>query len=191
MKRSIRFTMWGAAVCVLSALLGAGSAQAQSGGSYDLSWTTIDGGGATMSGGSYSLDGTTGQPDAGDLVGGSYKVGGGFWGGGASTAATGVGRPGLAANRSVMLSGWPNPFSKSADFGFSVAKPEHVSLKIYDLRGGLVRTLVEEVRGPGYFQVTWDGRDGSGRRVPNAVYLVRLATATAEASTKTVYLGNR
>ncbi len=49
---------------------------------YDLSWYTIDGGGATFStGGSYSLGGTIGQPDAGALSGGSYQLTGGFWAG--------------------------------------------------------------------------------------------------------------
>ena len=49
---------------------------------YDLSWYTIDGGGATFStGGAYSLGGTIGQPDAGVLNGGSYTLNGGFWGG--------------------------------------------------------------------------------------------------------------
>ncbi len=49
---------------------------------YDLSWYTIDGGGATFSvGGSYSLGGTIGQPDAGSMSGGSYQLNGGFWGG--------------------------------------------------------------------------------------------------------------
>ena len=56
---------------------------AQSGGDYDLSWSTIDGGGGMFSsGGEYSLGGTIGQPDAGLLQGGEYSLGGGFWGGG-------------------------------------------------------------------------------------------------------------
>ena len=49
---------------------------------YDVSWYTIDGGGATLStGGSYSLGGSIGQADAGVLSGGSYTLIGGFWGG--------------------------------------------------------------------------------------------------------------
>jgi len=52
---------------------------AQSGG-YDLSWWTVDGGGATFStGGPYRLGGTIGQPDAGELRGGNYTLYGGFW----------------------------------------------------------------------------------------------------------------
>lgn len=47
---------------------------------YDLSWWTVDGGGATFStGGGYALGGSVGQPDAGVLTGGDYTLGGGFW----------------------------------------------------------------------------------------------------------------
>ena len=58
-----------------------GIAQAQTGGGYDLSWQTIDGGGGTSSGGGYSLAGTIGQADAGLLSGGQYTLRGGFWSG--------------------------------------------------------------------------------------------------------------
>jgi hypothetical protein len=55
---------------------------AQIGGGYDLTWSSIDGGGTMFStGGGYSLGGTIGQPDAGLLSGGGYTLGGGFWGG--------------------------------------------------------------------------------------------------------------
>jgi len=61
---------------------------AQSGGGYDLTWSTVDGGGAMSSaGGAYSLAGTAGQPDAGLMAGGVYAVSGGFWGGGTANAS--------------------------------------------------------------------------------------------------------
>ena len=61
-----------------SAMLG----YAQTGGGYDLSWSTIDGGGGTFStGGQYSLGGTVGQHDAGTQSGGNFTLQGGFWGG--------------------------------------------------------------------------------------------------------------
>jgi hypothetical protein len=56
-------------------------AVAQSGGGYDLTWSTIDGGGGTTSDGGYTLDGTIGQPDAEAMSGGGYSLVGGFWGG--------------------------------------------------------------------------------------------------------------
>ena len=52
------------------------TARAQTGGPYDLSWSTVDGGGHTFStGGDYSLGGTIGQPDPGLLTGGDYTLG--------------------------------------------------------------------------------------------------------------------
>jgi hypothetical protein len=66
-------------------------ALAQTGGPYDLSWSTIDGGGHTFStGGDYSLGGTIGQPDPGLLAGGDYTLGGGFWGGGAQRVSQSI-----------------------------------------------------------------------------------------------------
>ncbi len=57
-------------------------ALAQSGGGYDLTWNTVEGGGYTWSeGGGYALGGSAGQPDAGALAGGGYALSGGFWGG--------------------------------------------------------------------------------------------------------------
>jgi hypothetical protein len=70
-------------IVLLSAVLLtlAGVAVAQRG--YDLSWWTVDGGGATFStGGGYTLGGTAGQADAGVLTGSGYTLGGGFWRGG-------------------------------------------------------------------------------------------------------------
>jgi hypothetical protein len=55
---------------------------AQTGGSYDLSWSTIDGGGGTSASGQYIVRGTVGQPDAAYSAGGPYEVVGGFWAGG-------------------------------------------------------------------------------------------------------------
>ncbi len=74
------------APCLL--LLLAPAVLAQSGGGYDLTWSTVDGGGETFStGGGYSLGGTAGQPDAGLMAGGIYTLSGGFWGGGTAPAA--------------------------------------------------------------------------------------------------------
>ena len=66
---------------VLLGILWAGRAHAQPSTSYDLTWSTFDGGGCTTcTGGIYSLGGTIGQPDAGHAAGGIYSLDGGFWG---------------------------------------------------------------------------------------------------------------
>jgi hypothetical protein len=65
---------------LLALLLLTSVALAQEGGPYNLSWSTVDGGGSTFSaGGAYELGGTIGQPDAGCMQGGTYRLCGGFW----------------------------------------------------------------------------------------------------------------
>ena len=71
-----------ALILLVAAILGAGAALAQTGGGYDLTWSTIDGGGGASAGAGYQLTGTLGQPDAGTpLSGGVYSLSGGFWAG--------------------------------------------------------------------------------------------------------------
>jgi hypothetical protein len=67
------------AMCAVGALLTA-TARAQSGGQFDLSWSTIDNGGGASSGGQFTITGTAGQPDASTpLTGGQFSLTGGFW----------------------------------------------------------------------------------------------------------------
>lgn len=71
-----------AALVLVSAVAAATSvapAVAQSGGGYDLTWSTVDGGGTFSAGGTATLGGTIGQPDAGTLSGDTYSLHGGFW----------------------------------------------------------------------------------------------------------------
>lgn len=51
----------------------------QSGDEYELSWSTIDGGGGVISGGPYTMAVTIAQPDAGYQAGGEFELFGGFW----------------------------------------------------------------------------------------------------------------
>ena len=68
------------------------STLAQTGGGYDLSWSTVDNGGGTIGGGGYSLISTVGQPDVGNaLAGGGYTLTGGFWPGTVSGSSSGSG----------------------------------------------------------------------------------------------------
>lgn len=83
-KRASLVILVAATILLLPAVV----ALAQSGGPYDLTWNSVDGGGLTFSsGGDYTLGSTTGQPDAGVMKGGDYTIGGGFWGGGAAGGA--------------------------------------------------------------------------------------------------------
>jgi len=74
-------TPWWVAAGLLFIVLVVVPVLAQTGGLFDLSWSTVDGGGVSSSGGSFALGGTAGQPDAGVSAGGTFTLGGGFWSG--------------------------------------------------------------------------------------------------------------
>jgi len=69
-------------IAVLICLLFLSPLGAQTGGDYEISWSTIDGGGGRSTGGDFALVGTIGQPDAGEMSGDNYTLSGGFWPGG-------------------------------------------------------------------------------------------------------------
>ncbi len=67
-------------VRLIGVALSVGAAAALGGTDFDLSRSTIDGGGVMHStGGDFELSGTIGQPDAGVLTGGDFELAGGFW----------------------------------------------------------------------------------------------------------------
>ena len=72
---------------------------------------------------------------------------------------------------------YPNPFNPYTDIRYQIAdsrSPTHTTLKIFNILGQEVATLVDEVKEPGYYTVTWDGRDEKGDEVPSGIYFYRM-----------------
>ena len=70
----------------------------------------------------------------------------------------------------------PNPFNPATTLRFRLPAPGHTTLKLYDVQGRLVKTLVDEHRAAGEHQVRWQGRDETGRRVASGIYCARLVS---------------
>lgn len=75
-----------------------------------------------------------------------------------------------------LLAAVPNPFNPATRISFEVSVPGQSRLAVYDTRGHLVVVLADEHRAAGRYEVTWDGRDLSGRMMAAGVYLYRLET---------------
>jgi len=73
---------------------------------------------------------------------------------------------------------YPNPFNPVTRIQYTVGseqtQPIHATLKIYNLLGQLVKTLVNEPKEPGTYEVIWDGRDERGDKVSSGVYFYML-----------------
>lgn len=78
----------------------------------------------------------------------------------------------------------PNPFNPSTTISLTLPEGHSglVRVSIYDLSGRLVRTLLNEERGPGAFSLFWDGTDSQGGKVASGAYLYRM---TAEGYSRT------
>ncbi len=71
----------------------------------------------------------------------------------------------------------PNPFNPVTTLRYSLPVAGHAVLKLYDVRGRLVRTLIDGYTAAGPAEAHWNGRDDDGRRVPSGTYYARLTTA--------------
>jgi|GEM_PF-4866438 len=72
---------------------------------------------------------------------------------------------------------YPNPFNPVTRIQFAVGShqsPTHTTLKIYNILGQRVRTLVDEEKTEGTYTVYWDGRNQNGKQVSSGVYFYRL-----------------
>ena len=69
---------------------------------------------------------------------------------------------------------YPNPFNPETTIQYSVAVPSRVVIKIYNLLGREVKTLVDEVQEAGRHKTRWHGKDNSGRKVASGLYFYQM-----------------
>jgi hypothetical protein len=69
---------------------------------------------------------------------------------------------------------YPNPFNPTTTIKYALKQRVQVSLKIYDLLGQHVRTLVNDEENAGFKEVVWDGKNDFGQAVASGVYLYRM-----------------
>lgn len=82
---------------------------------------------------------------------------------------------------SARLSSSPNPFNAGTTIAYDVPAAGAVRLQIFDLRGRLVRTLIQATAPAGRHEVRWDGRDSAGCDLASGVYVLRLEASSSVA----------
>ncbi len=82
----------------------------------------------------------------------------------------------------------PNPFNPVTKVSYGLPKDGPVSLRIYNVAGRLVRTLVDGPEEAGYHEATWDGRDDRGVEAASGVYFCRMEAEGFDSSAKMVLL---
>jgi hypothetical protein len=100
--------------------------------------------------------------------------------------AAGVEDGGAVAQGSLDLKIGPNPGELSTIIQYSVPVESRVSLRVYDVRGRLVKSVFEGLRAAGHYRVEWNGRNDEGREAAAGIYFVRLDTDRLHVSKKAV-----
>ncbi len=92
----------------------------------------------------------------------------------------------------ALTQNYPNPFNPSTTIHFSVAssnnRASRVSIKIYDVSGREVKTLINEVMAPGEYSIEWDGANNSGQKVAGGMYIYRMVAGDFVAARKMLLL---
>lgn len=84
----------------------------------------------------------------------------------------------------------PNPFNPSTTIDFTVPDGSNgsTSLRIYDTRGRVIRTLMNEELSPGDYSLHWDGKTDQGGKVGSGVYFYRLESGEFRTTKKMVLI---
>lgn len=69
---------------------------------------------------------------------------------------------------------YPNPFNPETKIRYAIPQPGNVSIKIYRVDGELVKTLTENYKSAGSYEITWDGTNNFNQKVSSGVYFYRL-----------------
>jgi hypothetical protein len=77
-----------------------------------------------------------------------------------------------------LLQNYPNPFNPETNIKYNLAEGAGVQLRIYNIVGQVVRTLVSEQQSAGRYQVRWDGTDDRGSAVSSGIYFYQISAGS-------------
>jgi len=87
-----------------------------------------------------------------------------------------------------LLQSFPTPFNSKTTIVYQLATRSRVSLKVYNIAGELVKTLVDRVEGRGYYTLDWDGKDSSGKEVDAGIYFCQLNVGNSTDTKKIILI---
>ncbi len=95
--------------------------------------------------------------------------------------------PGLVPFTTALDKNYPNPFNPETTIRFSTKEAGMVRLSIYNLKGQMIRSLVNETKAAGNHRIIWNGKDDRGNNVSSGIYFYRM-DATNYSATKKMML---
>ena len=87
-----------------------------------------------------------------------------------------------------LIGNYPNPFNPETNIRFSLKDAAPVSIEIYNVKGQMVRKLVNEVKAAGDHVAVWNGTDNNGRAVSSGVYYFKMNTGKYSSTKKMILM---
>jgi hypothetical protein len=91
-------------------------------------------------------------------------------------------------NGSISLAAYPNPFQSDVNLGISLKKQCEIRVRIYDLKGRLVKRITQAAKSAGQHQLVWNGLDETGMPAASGIYVCEVTSDSGKAVTKLVLL---
>ncbi len=88
----------------------------------------------------------------------------------------------------ALAQNYPNPFNPSTTIGFSLPTSSYVELKVYNIEGKVVKTLVDQQLAAGEHSFEWDATNSSGSKITTGIYIYRIETETFSTTKKMLLL---
>jgi len=101
---------------------------------------------------------------------------------------TSVNEPSSTINDYMLEQNFPNPFNLSTQVRFVLPNNSKVSIKVYNLLGKEIATLLDKEMSPGNYTVIWEAKDSDGKLIPSGVYLIRFMAGNYTKTIKAVLL---
>ncbi|NLN85663.1 MAG: T9SS type A sorting domain-containing protein, partial [Candidatus Cloacimonetes bacterium] len=96
--------------------------------------------------------------------------------------------PGMPVVATQLHSNYPNPFNPETTISYSVKEAAPVSIEIYNAKGQLVKTLVNEDKASGNYKVVWNGRDNNNQAVSSGIYFYKMQAGKYSSTKKMVLM---
>ena len=104
------------------------------------------------------------------------------------SSVTGVNQSDLLPERYSLDQNYPNPFNPTTRINFQLPKAGWVSLRVYDILGRQIATLIDGLRPAGIHTAQWDGRNENGEPMPSGIYMYKLGAGSFAVTKKMMLL---
>ena len=87
-----------------------------------------------------------------------------------------------------LMDNYPNPFNPVTNIAYSIKETGNIIIEVYNLRGQLVKTLVNEVKETGNYNIIWNSTDNSNKPVSSGVYLYKMKSGNYISTRKMILM---